>query len=374
MPFCYAPWTNIEVSSRGDILPCCKYTTSESDPKFNLNTHQFDDYYHSDFLKQIKKDFTQNTWPAGCERCRQEEHNNIPSKRQLDQDRWGEHYQKYQLDSDQLLTADLVFGNTCNLKCITCASVDSSLWREEYRKIYNIDHAHMRADRNDLVQLLIDHAPNIIHLDLSGGETFLSGVPEQKNMLKHYIESGQASKITLHYVTNATIFPDDEWWELWSHFREIDIQLSLDGIQSRYEYIRYPASWTVAVDHATQYILKEKQLHNVVLSVSHTVSAYNVFYLDEFFSWCYNQGLPKPYLNRVCNPAHMRPGVWPNKQMIIDRLLQSQYQEVRGWVEMIRNVDDSEHYEEFCQRLHQHDQYRGLDFSKVFPEMASYIK
>jgi len=374
MPFCYAPWTNIEVSSRGDILPCCRYTMSESDPKFNLKSHGFEDYYHSDFLTQIKKDFVQDQWPSGCERCRREEENSILSKRQLDYNRWGEHYDQYQLDSDQLLTADLVFGNTCNLKCITCASIDSSLWREEYRKIYGIDHAHMRADRNDLVQLLILHAPNIIHLDLSGGETFLSGVPEQKNMLKYYIESGQASNITLHYVTNVTMFPDSEWWELWSHFREIDIQLSLDGVQARYEYIRYPAVWATAVEHVEQYILKEKQLENARLSVSHTVSAYNIFYLDEFFSWCYNVGLPKPYLNRVQTPAHMRPGVWPNKQIIIDHLLQSPHSDIRDWAEMLRNLDDSEHYEEFCQRLHQHDQYRGLDFSKIFPEMAPYIK
>jgi sulfatase maturation enzyme AslB (radical SAM superfamily) len=325
-------------------------------------------------LTQIKKDFVQGQWPAGCEACRQEEENNIPSKRQLDLDRWSEHYEQYQLDSDQLLTADLVLGNICNLKCIICDSYYSSLWREEYRKIYNIDHANMRSDRVDLTQVLAQHAPNLIHLDLSGGETFLSGVPEQKKMLKHYVESGQASNITLHYNTNVTVFPDEEWWELWSHFREIDIQLSLDGIQARFEYIRYPAVWATVVEHTEQYILKEKQLTNVRLSVCYTVSAYNIFYLDEFFTWCYNVGLPKPYLNRVLNPTHMKPGVWPNKQVIINQLIKSPYLEVRIWAEMIRNIDDSEHYEEFCQRLHQHDQYRGLDFGKTFPEMAPYIK
>jgi organic radical activating enzyme len=300
--------------------------------------------------------------------------NNIPSKRQLDYHRWGHHYEQYQLDSDQLLTADLVFGNTCNLKCITCSSVESSLWRKEYRKIYNIDHAHMRADRNDITQVLTQHAPNIIHLDWSGGETFLSGVTEQKNLLKHYVETGQSSNITLHYNTNVTIFPNEEWWELWSHFREIDIQLSLDGIQARFEYIRYPAVWTTVAQHVEQYILKEKHLENVRLSVCHTVSAYNIFYLDEFFTWCYNVGLPKPYLNRFLDPKHMTPGVWPDKHVITDHILQSQYMEVRAWAEMINNTDDSEHYEEFCKRLHQHDQYRGLDFCKVFPEMAPYIK
>ena len=374
MPFCYNPWTNIEVKMDGGILPCCKYTLSESDPKFNLKFHSFEDYYHSKFLAEIKKDFVQGQWPSGCESCRLEEQNNIPSKRQLDLDRWSEHYEQYQLDSGQLLTADLVVGNICNLKCIICDSYYSSLWREEYRKIYSIDNANIRADQIDLVQVLTKHAPNLIHLDLSGGETFLSGVPEQKKMLKHYVESGQAANITLHYNTNVTVFPNEEWWELWSHFKEIDIQLSMDGIQEKFEYIRYPAEWSTVVTHVEQYVQKEKQLTNVRLSVCYTVSAYNIFYLDEFFAWCYNQGLPEPYLNRVLNPVHMKPGVWPDKQMIIDRLMKSRYLRVRTWSEIIRNVDDSEHFDEFCRRLHQHDQYRGIDFKTVFPEMAPYIK
>jgi hypothetical protein len=374
MPFCYSPWTNIEVSARGGMQPCCKFIPSDSDPKFNLKSHSFEDYYHSEFLAEIKKDFLQDQWPRGCESCRREEENNIPSKRQLDHDRWSEHYKQYQLDSNQLLTADLVFGNICNLKCIVCTSDSSSLWRKEYLKIYGIDHAHVRADQIDLVKLLTQHAPNLVHLDLAGGETFLSGVPEQKTMLKHYIESGQAGNITLHYNTNVTIFPDQEWWELWRHFREVDIQLSLDGIQERFEYLRYPAEWTTVAQHVDLYVIKEKQLENIRLSVCYTVSAYNIFYLDEFFSWCYNVGLPAPYLNRILNPAHMQPGVWPDKQVIIDKILQSQYQQVRDWAEIVRNVDKSEHYDEFCRRLHQHDQYRGVDFATVFPEMAPYIK
>lgn len=372
MPFCYAPWTNIDISPQGTILPCCKYQPATDDQRFNIQNHSLTEYTNSAFLARIKKEFQQHQWPAGCVRCKIEEQNNIKSKRQLDQDRWREHYAKYDLSSDQWLTASIAFGNTCNLKCITCGSYSSSRWYDEYVAVYDKTFRPVKFYRNDFVDDFVAQAPAVIHLDIPGGEPFLSGVLEQKKMLQHYIDSDRAKEISLHYTTNATIFPDGEWWQIWSHFHEIDIQLSIDGIGARYEYIRYPASW----DH-TQHIVRQymqQQRHNLRLSVSHTVSAYNIFYLDEFFAWCHTQGLPKPWLGRLHNPAHMRPSVWPNKEHIVAQLCKSQFDDVRHWANMIAHTDDSDQFDEFCKRLRQHDQYRGLDFEITFPEMAPYIK
>ena len=356
------------------MLPCCKYQLAADHTKFNIQTHTLKEYSRSAFLAQIRQEFQQNRWPAGCVRCEIEEQNNIKSKRQLDHDRWHRYYAEYTLDSDQWLTASIAFGNTCNLKCITCGSHNSSRWREEYRDIYGVDFQHVKFYRDNFVNDFVIQAPGIIHLDIPGGEPFLSGVAEQKKLLNHYVESDQARDISLHYTTNATVFPDAEWWQLWSHFREIDMQLSIDGIGARYEYIRYPATWEHTEHMVHRYIQQEKSIPNLRLSVSHTVSAYNIFYLDEFFIWCYSVGLPTPWLGRVHNPSHIRPAVWPDKEPIVKQLQLSQFQEVNDWAGMIRDTDESALFEEFCQRLHQHDQYRGLDFKITFPEMATYIK
>lgn len=373
MPFCYSPWTNIDIDPQGNILPCCKYQLTQTDPTFNIQHHSLKEYADSAFLHQIRQEFRQDQWPSGCVRCRIEEENNVKSKRQLDHDRWQEHYARYQFGSDQWITASVAFGNTCNLKCITCGSYASSRWRQEYLDIYGEDFQAVKFYRDDFINDFVSQAPGIIHIDIPGGEPFLSGVPEQKKLLKHYIETERSADITLHYITNATIFPDAEWWQLWSHFQEIDLQLSIDGVGARYEYIRYPAVWKDTVKHTERYVQKEKQLSNFRLSVSHTVSAYNIFYLDEFFTWCREIGLPRPWLGRVHDPAHMRPELWPNKQHIVSQLMQSGHEDVQTWAKIIENVDHSDQFNEFCQRLHQHDQYRGLDFAHTFPEMASEI-
>jgi MoaA/NifB/PqqE/SkfB family radical SAM enzyme len=373
MTFCYSPWTNIDIDPQGGLTPCCKFQMSKYDKSFNVQTQTLDEYSGSAFLAEIKQEFTQGQWPRGCERCRIEEQNNIQSKRQMDYQRWQEQYVQYQLSSNQFITASIAFGNTCNLKCITCGPYSSSRWQQEYREIYNIDIDNVRFYREDFVDKFIEQAPGIVHLDIPGGEPFLSGVPEQQRLLKHYVDSGQAKNITLHYTTNATVFPDQAWWDLWQHFREIDIQLSVDGISARYEYIRYPGNWDQLVANVDRYLAQQSD--NFRLSVSHTVSAYNIYYLDEFVTWCYNKGLPRPWLGRVHNPVHMRPTVWAShaKQKIIDCLNQSQHQDVKNWANLMEQNDDSNMFEQFQQRLHQHDQYRNTTFASTFPELAPYI-
>jgi MoaA/NifB/PqqE/SkfB family radical SAM enzyme len=373
MTFCYSPWTNVDISPQGAIAPCCKFQTSESDQKFNIQTDALSDYAESAFLAEIKQDFVQGKWPRGCKRCQIEEQNNIESKRQLDLQRWPEHYEQYQLHSNQLITASIAFGNTCNLKCITCNPGSSSRWQKEYREIYNIDVNHVQFYRSDFVKTFVNQAPNIVHLDVPGGEPFLSGVREQQQLLTYYIESNQAKNITLHYTTNTTIFPDQSWWNIWQHFKEVDLQLSVDGVGARYEYIRYPGNWDTVILNVKKYL--SKQSGNIRLSVSHTVSAYNIYYLDEFVSWCYNQGLPRPWMGRVHNPAHMRPTVWPVevRQKIVNHLNGSVDKDVQNWARLIEQNDDSMMFEQFQQRLHQHDKRRGTNFATTFPELAPYI-
>lgn len=375
MPFCYSPWTNIDISPQGDITPCCKFQTQYYEQKFNIQSHTIEQYSNSEFLNLIRNEVKQNSWPVGCERCRIEEENNIESKRQLDYARWLEHYRSYDIDRPSFITASVAFGNTCNLTCITCNPHSSSRWQQEYQTITNIDIKPYHFYKEQFVNDLVKQAPNLIHIDIPGGEPLLSGVKEQKELLKYYIENKQAQHMSLHYTTNATIFPDKEWWSLWSHFKEVDIQLSIDGVGARYEYIRYPGRWNELINSVEQYIQYQNQKPNIRLSVSHTVSAYNIFYLDEFFKWNYNIGLPRPWLGRVHNPAHIRPSVWfgPAKQLIIEKLSSSEYDDVKLWSELISNTNDSEYYTLFQTRVLEHDQYRGTNFKQVFPELAEYI-
>jgi MoaA/NifB/PqqE/SkfB family radical SAM enzyme len=373
MPFCHSPWTNIDISPNGNLSPCCKYQFAVGEERFNIKNNTIEEYKHSEFLNGVKQIFTSQEWPRGCERCRIEEQNNIKSKRQLDYDRWQQHYSQIDLTLTGFITASVAFGNTCNLTCITCGPQSSSRWQREYETVYNKKVFPFHFYKQNFVDDFVQQAPDIIHVDIPGGEPFLSGIQEQKKLLEHYIQSGQASKISLHYTTNATVYPDDSWRKLWEHFKEIDLQLSLDGIEQRFEYVRYPASWNTVNQHVLRYI--QSRQSNLRLSVSHTVSAYNIYYLDEFLTWCNSVGLPRPWMGRVHSPAHMRPSVWPLsvKSFIIAHLNDSSHDDCAAWAGYLMQHDDSDQFEKFIKYLHQHDQYRNLNFKTTFSELAKFI-
>jgi hypothetical protein len=377
MTFCYAPWTNIDINPMGGITPCCKFQHEKyhSADQYKIQTHTLEEYANSTFLADIKQEFKNGQWPVGCTRCKTEEQNSIPSKRNLDFERWESNYKAVDLEKSSVITASIAFGNTCNLKCISCNSYSSSRWQKEYKTIYGIDVAHVKFYKQGFVQDFVAQTPNIVHLDIPGGEPFLSGVTEQQELLQHYINTGAANNITLHYTTNCTTFPDPAWWELWKHFKEIDLQLSIDGVGARYEYMRFPSEWSILVANTQRYLEQQSTLNNFRLSVSHTVSAYNIYYLDEFFSWCYTIGLPRPWLGRVHNPTHMRPSVWSPlaTAAIVEHLQTSKHEDVVAWSSLMKNSNDSELFDTFKTYLHQHDKYRNTNFANTFPELAQYI-
>lgn len=373
MPFCYSPWTNIDIDPVGNIAPCCKFRMELHDARFNLRDQGLADYLNSDFLAQVRQQFRSGQWPQGCTRCQIEEQHGVPSKRQLDQQRWQEHYELYDLSQPHTITASIAFGNVCNLKCITCHPCASSRWQDEYAKLYGTEIRPTKLDQQHVVSDLLEAAPRLVHLDVTGGEPLLSSTHAQRQLLEHYVSTGQAHNISLHYTTNATVFPDADWWQLWSHFKEIDMQLSLDAVGERFNYIRFPADWYAVSQVVQQY--QQQTSANLRISISHTVSAYNVLYLPEFLDWTTSQALPVPWLGRVHNPDYLRPTVWPAqaRRYIARHLANSGHTVLQQWASMLETTDDSDLFGRFVTYTQRHDQYRNLNFAQVFPDMASYF-
>jgi hypothetical protein len=54
--------------------------------------------------------------------------------------------------------------------------------------------------------------------------------------------------------------------------------------------------------------------------------------------------------------------------------IESEFEEIKNWANLVINNDDSEHFSSFVEQTRKHDQYRGISFDKTFPEMAQYLK
>ena len=244
---CRHPWNGLDVSPQGEFKPCCKYN--------NVIATSLIDYQNSVELAQLKEEFSNGVKPAACKRCWDDETAGLPSKRQTDQRTIFDKIPE--TDSVRLLS--LPFGNSCNLACRICDSYASSGWIAESKKLQehvpNIKiYKHQRFYQDqEFIDQIKTLCKDVIHIDFPGGEPFLAGVAEHLDFLD-FLLTLNPTKISLHYNTNITIFPREEFWERWAKVKNIDIQLSIDGTDTQFEYNRWPAKWNEVNTNIQQYI------------------------------------------------------------------------------------------------------------------------
>lgn len=363
--FCFHPWVGLDIDPQGNFKPCCKYKNTISD---NLN-----EYFSSSHLNDLKQQFLSGIKPEGCKRCWNDEEAGLPSKRILDK--------TYKLvDENNLSTIQVLslpFGNTCNLACRTCNSFSSSRWATEEQKLKDRfpgiqihNHKKFYKDAN-FIEKIKTLSSNIIDIQFPGGESFITGIEEQLNYLDYLIENN-SKNITLTYITNTTTFPDNRFWDRWKSFKHVIIQLSIDGIKEKFEYLRWPAVWDTCYQNIKKYQSKQKQSTNIQLSISHTVSIFNILYLNDFFKWCMSEQLPEPYIGMVNHPMHYNVKNFPDcvkKEIaktlgtlgfnsVVDYLMQDHTQDFIQSMEWISALDNQ----------------RNQQFSSVFPEMAKILE
>lgn len=304
--FCSLPWVGLDISAQGHYRPCCKYD--------GIVAESYHDYTNSRELAELKQQFINGQRPEKCKRCWQDEDLGIQSKRQLDQ-KYVLNNCNIKLENYKVLVLGFALGNTCNLACRICGSHTSSRWLAEAEKMQSellnipiFEHKKFYKDPSFLDQLK-EFADTVIHVDIYGGEPFLTGLDEHKEFLTQLLP--RASKVSLHYTTNCTIFPGLEFWNLWSNFKKVNIQLSIDGIGDDFEYSRWPAIWSECYANIKQYQWKYSELDNIQISVSTVVSIFTIQNLRSFIDWCATEGLPYPYLGIISKPDYYDITVLP---------------------------------------------------------------
>ena len=285
--FCILPWISLESGAAGLVKPCCMYNinmTNENNQEFNLKTDTLDTAWNSEYYRNLRQQFLNGEKPQGCTRCWKEEASGKTSKRIRDNARFKHHITQDTIDNPQIKYLDLKLGNICNLKCRICGTHSSSKWiaeQQHYDREDNKDHEHIRHNWpetnktfwQELEQLL----PTLEYIDFTGGEPFL--IKEQFELLKFCVDKGYAKNIGIHYNTNATQMPTDALENIWPHFKSVDVQFSIDGIGSHFEYQRHPAKWKTATEILQTF--KNKQSKQFTVGICHTINVFNVYYIPE---------------------------------------------------------------------------------------------
>lgn len=361
--FCSLPWTGLDISPQGLIKPCCKYS--------NFIAGNVNSYLLSQELKTLKQEFLDGKQPAGCHKCWKDEELGIESKRQLDLEYIFKNKHP-NLNSFKIIS--MPFGNTCNFACRICDGTASSFWNSHAKKLKKeipeikiFEHKKFYKD-NSFIDNILKLSKDVLLFEFPGGEPFLTGVKEHKNFLQA-LSKYDSKNLKLHYTTNTSVFPEEEFWNLWKEFKQVNIQFSIDGISKHFEYNRWPGNWSECYKNIKKYQKKSSLQTNIQLTISHTVSIFTVYYLPEFLHWCLKEKLPSPYLGLLVDPNYLAITNLPKK--VKEQIMSRDEFKIKKLKPIINELkkQTSSNFENTIKYIKILDLHRKQNFADTFPEM-----
>ena len=300
--FCTMPFNSLEISPDGTCKVCCKIKTNIKKTykeDFNVLNDKIEDIWQSISLKELRSKFLRNEKPEECKLCWTEEESNVKSLRLQTQ------LTKIDKETPKVTYLSLKLSNKCNLACRICSPQLSSLWQAHFKKLQlpleptkmfkTVDLEKFQDDRiESLYRLSLD----LNHLLIYGGEPLIND--EVIDYLKYLVRSDISKNIQLTLNTNGTVF-SEEIISLFSNFKVVDLFLSIDDINQRFEYQRWPAKWTKIDNNIKNYAKLNSDKFRIEFYPS--LSILNILTLDEFLSEISKYGIPITFNNIIHDPG-----------------------------------------------------------------------
>ena len=360
---CPMPWRNVEISTTGEIRPCCVYLDSVDHVKNNSLSAAF----NNDKFHALRQELLNGNKPSGCDRCWNTEHNGLTSNRHYHMNLLKKELLTSELDNPKIQSIDIKPGNTCNFKCRICNPASSSLYAQEvkYTRNITIESFNWAESNSKVIDEIIQLLPTLQSIDMYGGEPFL--IKPLLRVVKQAVDQRHAKNIRLHYNTNGSVYPET-LINYWKEFKHVDIQFSIDNIGQRFELER-GGTWQQVDSNIRKLITLN--LPNVKLNVIPAISIMNVFYIDEILQWANALGL-------LVNPQYVTtPGGFDlkhltgsAKKLIFEKFQHYPWEEMANILKYIDSIPDSDG-EEFLKLCYHFDSLRNQNFAASHAAIAS---
>jgi MoaA/NifB/PqqE/SkfB family radical SAM enzyme len=413
--FCMHPFTGLATREDGAIKVCCR-----SHPIGFIQDSTLEEIWNNDNMRRIRQQVLSGQRPPECAPCFNLEDQGVESLRQrhtagiIPEARINLYPRA--LDSmcaDYSMpfafpTMELKLNNLCNLKCRMCNPTDSTSWNDwsQVEEFYSKENNYLVKSIQELKLIespyldkftdnpawwtsLEKLLPYFRRVEFAGGEPLTDPTHYRiLDMLKPY-----AHDIEIKYATNLTSLGKGQRtvFDYWPAFKSVAVNVSIDGMEDSYEYIRGNAQWNQLIDNIRQI----QQIPNVsrvvgavAVQVSNAMVLYEMieYFLDDlgivFYSNMVNypnvlsiQTLPaalKDLVESRLNDVSMRLldfKLIQQNPMLLDLTLG----QISGIINYLRAHDRSESWSdtvEFNRRL---DTTRGQSFVEVTPEFRGYV-
>lgn len=384
--FCTMPFNSLEVSPDGTCKVCCKIQTDikKTDTQyFNVLNDTIEDIWHSADLQLLRTKFLKNERPEECRLCWTEEESNVKSLRQ--QTING----VIDLENPTVTYLSLKLSNKCNLACRICSPNLSSLWQSQFKKLNldlhpvemfkTIDLEKFQDTRLDSLHKLSD---NLHQLLIYGGEPLIND--EVIAYLEYLSNSGISKNIQLTLNTNGTVY-SDKLVSIFRNFKVVDLFLSIDDIDKRFEYQRWPAKWDKISNNIQNY---SKLGGNIKVEFYPSMSILNVLNIDETLTKLSTYNIPITFNNIIHDPRILSLRNLPKeyKTVLIEKIeaidfsnfnFNNSYTDAKdALISFIKlNNDDgldlskTEFLNRFNQHMELHDEFRNTKLKEYIPDL-----
>lgn len=380
--YCVMPHKALALQNHGDFCVC------------NINNMSFETktrevmYVHNTSLKDAWNSHTRKMVAAALDRDQE-----LPACTQcFDLEQSGRRSHRKNFNSlfgalPTLTTQPQVFilkpGNTCNLACRMCNPATSSGWYKDAYQLavknerfvgtatnYSQKFIHIRnsfnQDNTDFWDTFVEWLPNIVFVDIYGGEPFLT--PALFDALERVVNAGQSHNTSLQLHTNVTIF-NPKYLEILSKFKSVKIGLSVDSNQhNELEYIRYPVKADLVFDNLEKFKQVSIEYRNITFTICVTVTPVNVLHISQIKQQL-DEYLPA-YLNFVTSPGEYDIRHIP---LLVRKIIAERNPSIANFIMQTMPGCDVL-WPKFWKHTKDLDQLRGQSFEDTFPEFYHLIK
>jgi MoaA/NifB/PqqE/SkfB family radical SAM enzyme len=399
--YCPLPWMHMSAKTNGVARACClaKSLQKEDGSNYRFGTDSLESIYNSPHMKKIRKEMLSNKKPDACSLCwKNEEEAKVSRRTKILND-----IQNPLLDIKTAMSYteedgtskfkptffDLRFGNVCNLKCTMCHPSSSNFWYSDYvqlnnrmsyfdegveiklkkqgKKYIDTTNSYKWYEDEGFWKDLESYSANIDTLYFVGGEPML--IERHFKYLEYFVEKGLSHNITIQYDTNLTMLYE-KYINIWKNFKKVELTASIDSLEDRNNYIRFPSDWNKIVKN----ISKVKQIENIRVAISYTWQILNAYNVIDMLDWATEQKVKVSFrILRVPEMYEVKILPIKNKKELVKMYSSSVYKQkllhLINYLESNMDYENKESLDLCFETLSKLDNIRNTDYKKTFPEL-----
>jgi sulfatase maturation enzyme AslB (radical SAM superfamily) len=386
----YCAWadTGLALHNSGRCLLCCHsqtYLQDTNGQEIYLDTGSIEQAWNSPTRKQIQADLEAGIQHPNCSACWNEESAGRASRRT----EANRQFADITVNPDRPQLVDLKPGNTCNLACRTCWpevsskwyrdywEVEAQKWEPDYRKYLDGWKRIRTSYDRDNVKLWSDLESwftDVEYYDIYGAEPML--LDNVFVILQQSVASGRAAHQGIHINTNCTIW-NQSYIDILAQFKNVVIDVSIDGIGAQYDYIRYGETWSTVELNLARYQNLVRNHSNIRMHVCVTVCILNVLQVMNLQEYFCARGVPV-FFNMVHHPQHLNVRSLPDtiKQQVRAKFAPAepnwQITSILDFMDMPLD-NQPQLWLKFLESTKKLDLLREQDLAETFPELAELI-